>query len=250
MFQVRATVVGFLGDTAVYPCHFQSKLGDEVIFDGESLHGRFCPPVWAVVVPKIMALHAAGPRYVEPASHYPFWYCSNSEADPAQAPYDGCGFRNVLRTIEPPAHDMAQLAPSGAFTWPPSERPGLAGEPVIVCPDTRTSMVVRLEAFDLSEKGYDTPYFRRQMAILAKLQKNGAAAQDGVLALFTAREVEQIYPPLSPVMIAMLTEELGLMGYVATAAGRMTIAARGEAKLAAFKESLQQEHLRVFEEYT
>lgn len=249
MFQVRATVVGFLGNTAVYPCHFQSRVGDEVVFDGESFHGRFCPGMWALAVPKMMAMHAAGPRYVDPVAHYPFWYCSNSVADPAQAPYDGCGFRNVLETIEPPAHDMARLVPPGAFTWPPSDRPGLAGEPVVVCPDSRTSMVVRLEAFDLSEKGYDTPYFRRQMAILAKLRKHGAAPAEDVLSLFTRGEIEEIYPPLSPVMVAMLTEELCLMGYAAASDGRVALTGKGETKSAAFEAALPPEHRGAFAEY-
>ena len=85
----------------------------------------------------------------------------------------------------------------------------------IVCPDSRSSMVVRLEAFDLSEKGFDTPYFRRQMAILAKLQKNGAVESEKLLDTFTKEEIEEIYPPLSKVMVRMLADELELMGYVA-----------------------------------
>jgi uncharacterized repeat protein (TIGR04076 family) len=43
MFQVKATVIAFLGNTEVYPCHMQHKIGDEVVFDGESYHGRLCP---------------------------------------------------------------------------------------------------------------------------------------------------------------------------------------------------------------
>lgn len=256
MFQVRATVVGFLGNTSVYPCHFRSQVGDEVVFDGERLHGRFCPAVWAVVVPKMMAMHAAGPRYVDPAVHYPFWYAANTVPDPCQAPYDGLGFRNVLETITPPAHDMATLQPPGSFHWPPSDRQEVASEPVVVCPDTRTSMVIRLEAFDLSEKGFDTPYFRRQMAILAKLEKHGPVAEDAILELFTERESADIYPPLSRVMTAMLVEELRLLGYLATpdpaadAGGRVAVTDRGAAKLRAFREGLPPDHLQAFAEYT
>ena len=78
MFQVKATVVAFLGNEEVYPCHFKHKVGDEVIFDGESYHGRLCPDVWSRIVPKVEAMHQAGPRYVEWITHYPFWYCSLS----------------------------------------------------------------------------------------------------------------------------------------------------------------------------
>ena len=113
-------------------------------------------------------------------------------------------------------------------------------------------MVIRLEAFDLSEKGFDTPYFRRQMAILAKLQKHGPVPAGEILGLFPTREIEGIYPPLSPVMVAMLTEELTLLGYVEAleADGRMGITTRGEEKLAGFRESLPLEHQQAFAEYT
>jgi len=60
VFQVKATVVAFLGNEEVYPCHFKHKIGDEVIFDGESYHGRLCPDVWSRIVPKVEAMHQAG----------------------------------------------------------------------------------------------------------------------------------------------------------------------------------------------
>jgi hypothetical protein len=64
--------VGFLGDTGAYPCHFQSKVGGQVVFDGTGSAGA---PAWACgrVVPKIMARRAAGPGYVDRAAHYSFW---------------------------------------------------------------------------------------------------------------------------------------------------------------------------------
>ncbi len=252
MFQVRATVVGFLGDLSVYPCHFGSQVGDQVVFDGAELHGRFCPAVWAVVVPKMMTMHAAGPRYVEPASYYPFWYAANSVVDPGCAPRDGQGLRNVLESIEPPPFDMARLQPPGAFRWPPSDKPGIAAAPTIICPDSRSSMVLALEAFDLSEKGFDTPYFRRQMAILAKLARSGPVQAEAIIGLFTRQEAEEIYPPLSPVMVAMLVEELQLLDYVGKpgADGLSAITPAGEAKLGSFKAGLPPDHLRAFEDYT
>jgi uncharacterized repeat protein (TIGR04076 family) len=39
-FQVKATVIGFAGDEEKYPCHFQHKVGDEFIWDGERFIGR------------------------------------------------------------------------------------------------------------------------------------------------------------------------------------------------------------------
>jgi len=76
-------------------------------------------------------------------------------------------------------------------------------------------MVVKLEAFDLSEKGFDTPFFRRQMAMLLKLQTKGDLQADGILATFTKSQIEDIYPPLSAILAQMLLEELDPDGYVA-----------------------------------
>ena len=226
-----------------YPCHFKHHVGDEVTFDGESCHGRLCPSVWPLVVLKVTALHQAGPRYVEWASYYPFWYCALSGEAPEQEKLDGAGFRNVLHTVEPPPYHMARLSPPGAFTWPPSDRGGIASGPAVTCPDLRTAAVFRLEAFDLSEKGFDTSYFRRQMAILEKLRAAaGAVPRADILGLFSRQEIEDIYPALGAVAAGMLTEELELLGYVQTAEGLTTITPKGEAKLEAFKVSLPPEH--------
>ena len=50
-------------------------------------------------------------------------------------------------------------------------------------------MLLKLEAFDLAEKGYDTPYFRRQMAILKKLAARGGVPNDKILDAFTKEEI-------------------------------------------------------------
>jgi uncharacterized repeat protein (TIGR04076 family) len=250
VFQVKATVVAFLGNEEIYPCHFQHKVGDEVVFDGESYHGRLCPDVWSKIVPKVEAMHQAGPRYLEWISYYPFWYCSLSTPDPEMKKYDGLGFKNVLKTVVPPPFDMANLTNPEVFTWPPSQKAGLQSEPTVICPDTRTSMLMRLEAFDISEKGYDTPYFRRQMAILKKLSAREGVAPDEILGTFTEEEVEGIYPPLGAQMVRVLTEELELIGYVETVDGVASITPKGEAKLETFKRGLPAEDLSAFEAYT
>jgi hypothetical protein len=144
---------------------------------------------------------------------------------------------------------MAKLTNPEVFTWPPSEREGLQKEPMVLCPDTRTSMLVKLEAFDLSEKGYDTPYFRRQMAILKKLAARGNVESDKILDTFTKEEVEGIYPPLGTQMVRVLTEELELTGYVQTVGGIASITPKGQAKLTTFMEGLPAEHLEKFKNY-
>ena len=87
------------------------------------------------------------------------------------------------------------------------------------------------------------------MAILAKLQKHGPVAASEILGLFTTRESEAVYPPLSPVMVAMLTEELHQMGYVGDpATGSVAITPRGVTKLTTFKGGLPPEHRAAFDD--
>ena len=241
MFKVKATVIDFLGNQKLYPCHMGHKIGDEVIFDGGSYIGRLCPDVWPLIVPKVAVLHQAGPRVVEWASYYPFWYCSLSEKDPSYNKYDGLGYKNVLKTIVPPQYDMANLVPPNAFKWPPHGERDIAKDVTVICPDTRTSMLMRLEAFDLSDRGFDIPYFRRQMVLLDRvLQKPGTPA-DKIINEFSKDEIEKIYPPLSPIMIQALVEELEVIGYLEINEGKAYGTEKGAAKIEAFKKSLTAE---------
>ncbi|RJR41076.1 MAG: hypothetical protein C4576_18695, partial [Desulfobacteraceae bacterium] len=107
MFQVKATLVAFLGDEEKYPCHMQHRIGDEIVFDGERYIGRLCPDVWPLLTPKAAALHQAGPRYRESFYYYPFWYAPPSLRDPSMKKYDGLGFRNVFETHVEPRYHMA-----------------------------------------------------------------------------------------------------------------------------------------------
>jgi uncharacterized repeat protein (TIGR04076 family) len=248
-FQVKATVIAFLGNESLYPCHMQHKVGDEVIFDGESYTGRLCPDVWPMIVPKVAALHTAGPRYVEWGSYYPFWYCCLSESDPSRKKYDGLGYKNVLKTIVPPKYDMATLVSPDAFKWPPHGERTIVKDPTIICPDSRTSMLMKLEAFDLSEKGFDTPYFRREMAILSKLQLKKGIETDKILKAFSKKQIEEIYPPLSPIIVQIFVEELELMDYVKNLEGVTSITRKGKDKLKKFKAALPGADREAFAQY-
>ncbi len=239
MFQVKATVVGFKGDEERYPCHFQHKVGDEFIFDGEKFIGRICPHMVPIVIPVMMPLFAAGPRLIPSAYYYPFWYSPVSVKDPSLKKYDGLGFRNVLKTIVEPKYHMRNLEPLDAFKWPPhGER---AVVPDVTCGDKRTAMVMKIEAFDLSDKGDATPYFRRQMTILHKVLPKPGIAEDQILNEFTKDEIEIPYPAVHPLMVHILSEELELMGYLEIKDGKASVTKKGEAKLEAFKKSLSAE---------
>jgi uncharacterized repeat protein (TIGR04076 family) len=243
MFKVKATVIGFAGDEVKYPCHFQHKVGDEFIYDGEKYIGRICPGMSAVLVPKMIAVFAAGPRQVpSPAYYYAFWYAPVSRKDASRKKFDGIGFRNVLRTEVEPSNSIAALQPKYAFNWPPvNERIVGLDSSIVTCGDTRTSMRMKVEAFDLADRGDSVTYFRREMSILHKVLPKPDIPADQILGEFTKEQIEDIYPALSPIMIQILCEELELMGYLKISKGKATVTPKGEKKLRAFKKALTRE---------
>ncbi len=245
MFQVKATLVAFLGDEEKYPCHMQHKIGDEIVFDGEKYIGRLCPDVWPLLTPKATALHQAGPRYKEPYYYYPFWYAPPSVRDASKKVYDGLGFRNVLQTHVEPRYHMAHLVPPGAFKWPPHPERTVAQQIAVTCPDPRTAAVFLLEAFDLSEKGFDVPFFRRQMSILDRVLKKQGIPRNDILDQFSMQEREEIYPPLVMELMIPLIEELEIIGYMEIKDGNTFVTEKGKAKLRHFKSGLLPEERKA-----
>jgi uncharacterized repeat protein (TIGR04076 family) len=112
MYKIKATVVKSLGDTRKYPCRYNYKIGDEIIFDGEGVKGRICPLALEAIVPKLGALRLAGPKYDPPEYYSPLYYAAPNVSDPAMAVYDGSGFRSTgaETCVEPPYH-MRNLMP-------------------------------------------------------------------------------------------------------------------------------------------
>jgi uncharacterized repeat protein (TIGR04076 family) len=243
MFQVRATAIGFAGDEDKYPCHFQHKVGDTFVYDGEKYIGRICPGFSAALVPRMMAFFAAGPRPVpSPQYYYAFWYAPVSRRDKKYKKYDGIGFRNVLRTEAEPPRSIAALQPAHAFQWPPvNERIVMLDSSIVTCGDTRTSLMMKIEAFDLAEKGDSITYFRREMSILHRVLRKPGIELDNILNEFTKKEIEGIYPALSPILVRVLVEELALMYYVRLEGGKVTITEKGQTKLKNFRKNLTAE---------
>ena len=241
-FKVKATVVAFLGDAQKYPCHFQHRIGEEFIYDGEKFIGRICPSMAPHIIPQMMAVHAAGPRHVSrPAYYYPFWYAPLSVDAPELKKYDGLGFKNVLDAETDPEDPIAKLVPANAFKWPPHDKRDVSKSPSVICPDIRTAMLMRLEAVDLSDQGYDTPYFRRQMMILNKLLARPGIAVDKIMDEFSQDEIENIYPALSPVMMEALREELELMEYLMVEDGKASVTSKGAERFKDFCAGLTHE---------
>jgi uncharacterized repeat protein (TIGR04076 family) len=238
MFKVKAVVVDFIGDKERYPCHHGHKLGDEFIFDGASFTGSICPSFAMTVVPRMMEVHADGPRFKDYIHYYPFLYAPLSVDDPAMKKYDGLGYRNVLKTVTEPRYHVANLAGSGAFKWPPPEHRITHRDVRLVCPDYRTSVVVKIEAFDISDAGRNIPFYRREMAILDRVLRKPGIKTEDILGEFTREQIEGIYPALGQAMVESLLEELELMGYVETRDGRVTAGEKAAAKLKDFISGL------------
>jgi hypothetical protein len=243
MFQVRATAIGFAGDEEKYPCHFQHKVGDTFVYDGEKYTGRICPGFSAALVPRMMDFFAAGPRLVpSPQYYYAFWYAPVSRRDEKNKKYDGIGFRNVLHTEVEPPRSIASLQPAHAFDWPPvAERIVGLDKSIVTCGDTRTSLMMKIEAFDLAEKGDSITYFRREMSILNRVLRKPGIEPKNILNEFAKEEIEGIYPALSPILIQVLVEELALMHYVQMEGGKVTVTEKGQAKFETFRKNLTSE---------
>jgi uncharacterized repeat protein (TIGR04076 family) len=246
-FKVKTTLIGFLGNTKRYPCHFNHKVGDEVIFDGEKYIGRLCPDVWPLVVPRVAAIFAAGPRYFEPIYYSPFWYAPLGSVDPNMKKYDGLGFKNVLETIKEPPYCMTHLVPPNSFKWPPHKERTVAKDIIVICPDARTSTAFKLEAFDLADKGYALPFFRRMMTILDKVLKKQGIKTDKIIDEYSKKQREEIYPALSPQIMVPLLEELVLMKYLNIKKGKAVVTPKGEAKLKNFKTNLSSKEREALE---
>ena len=250
MFKVKVTVVGFDRDEQKYPCYFRYKIGEEIVYDGETVSGRICPSMFPGFAQAIKALLASGGRHKEgetPASYFPFWHSPLSVYDPAYKKYDGVGFRP---TLERPDENYKFVADETLFDNPPGGKyiigRGTGKRDVtLVCNDNHTLVRFKVEAFDLADKGDSLPYYRRAMSILAKLQKKPGIAIDKILGEFSRDEIENIYPSLGQKMVASLAGELELMGYVEVKDNKVTVSDKGIKKLTNYKKALSAEEKKA-----
>ena len=237
MFKVKTTVVEFLGEVEKYPCHHQYRIGDEFIFDGAEFQGSICPSLAISVIPRMMEIHSAGPRYKDYIHYYPFLYAPDSVDDPQSKIVDGLGYKNTFNPRPNPAYHVANLTASSKFKWPPQSR--ITQRDVrLICPDYRTSVVVKIEAFDLSDTGRNIPFFRREMTLLDRIISHPGILAGKLLSLFSSEQIENIYPALSQPMVEALLEELELMGYLVIQDGAVTACPKATPKLKDFKASL------------
>ncbi len=245
MYKVKATVVDFLGDEEKYPCHFQYKIGDEIIFDGEKCIGRVCSHVWNVLIPKVTAVIAAGPKYFDPEYFAPFWYAPLSLRDKKMKKYDGVGFKVIKQPAPEPRFSLSTLIPLNSFKFPPASERIVLKDVMVLCPDARTSALFKVEAFDVSEFGDAVPYFRKQMVILNIVRQNPGIKVDKIRNKMPKKQLEEVYPLAAPVMMQGLIEELELVGHLKIEDGKAYVTPKGQKRLKDFKSGLSAEERKA-----
>ena len=243
MFKVKATVVGFDGDQEKYPCHFRYKIGEEIVFDGETIDGRVCPSMLLPFGEIFKSLVASGGRHEEdeiPGSYFPFWHSPLSVYDPEYKKYDGVGFRPTLQRPDEgyefiPDETLFDTPPGGHYIIGKGKGKRAFS---LVCGDQHTLARFKVEAFDLADRGDSLPYYRRAMCIVQRIAPKPGISMERIIDEFTRDEINHIYPTLGQNMVAALVGELELLDYADVKDGKVSITDKGIDKLEQFKEEL------------
>ena len=210
MFKVRCKLISFEADEAEHPCHFNYKLGDEFYYDGVHFTGRVCPGLLASMMPVIHGVYLLGNKYSE---NVMYLYRGHDARDPAMAKYDGAGFRPLKMPAEGAAGKPEEALRARTRT-------GKAKGGHFLCGDHRTLAHFACEPVDLSDSDYAQPFYRREIAILEKIEKEAGIKTDEILGKFTDFERDEVSPPLTPVLLEVLLEALVDMGYIDIRDGR------------------------------
>jgi uncharacterized repeat protein (TIGR04076 family) len=193
MFKVRCRMIGFEADETKHPCHFRYKIGDEFYYDGDKFTGKICVGLLASMMPVVQSMFLVGNRSVDNVFYR---YRGHDAIDPGMAKYDGIGFR--------PLKDDQGFSP----------RTEKVKGGHFLCGDNRTLAHFACEAVDLSDSDYAMPYYRREISILEKIEKEPGIKIGEILGRFTDFERDEISPPLSPVLMQVLLEALEDMNYI------------------------------------
>ncbi len=211
-YKVKCRLTAFLGDVEHFPCHFGYKIGDEFIYDGEKFIGRVCSGLFSSnMLSVIDTIRYSGNLYF---GHHPWIYSGWSKRDLGMKKYDGVGWANIKEN-EIPEGVRKELI--GRTLPIPKKRQGGGG---FHCADLRILAVFRAEPFGLSDKGFDLPFYKREMRILEKIKAEPGRNSAELLDSFSQWEREDIYPPLGPVNIELMMAELEGAGYIELHDGR------------------------------
>jgi hypothetical protein len=70
------------------------------------------------------------------------------------------------------------------------------------------------EPCDLSSSGLDLPYYMREMSMHEKIRNEPGIRTDAVISRFSDWERDEIFPPLKPIMVDIMLDELAEVGYI------------------------------------
>jgi len=204
MFKVRCKLIAFEGDEAQFPCHFNYKIGDEFCYDGVYFTGRICPGLFASMMPVVHGVFLSGNKFGE---NIMYRYRGLDARDPSMAKYDGVGFRPLKTSKEGTPEKMGKALQYDSKT-------GKAKGGHFLCGDDRILAHFACEAVDLSDSEYAQPFYRREIAILEKIEAEPGIKTAEILDRFTGFERDEISPPLTPVLLDVLLDALTDMKYV------------------------------------
>lgn len=210
MFKVKCTLVAFEGREDLYPCHFNYKIGDTIYYDGDRFTGRICPGLLASMMPVVHSMCLTGNHGIE---NVIFRYRGLDVRDPSMAKYDGVGFRPV---DEPPAEHANKQASFGPYTGATQKARGNH----FTCGDTRILAEFFCEAVDLSDGEYAQPFYRREIAVLEKIEIEPGLGVSEIMSRFTDFEKNGISPRLTPVFMEVIMDALTDMAYVEVKDGK------------------------------
>jgi uncharacterized repeat protein (TIGR04076 family) len=213
-FKVRCTCTGFAGDVESFPCHFDYKIGESFTYDGERFEGRICQGLFRTIIPVIHITMLSGNKHHESIL---FRYSGLSLKDPSYKPYDGIGFRPITEVPEGTDEKYYLFSAGQKPRRPEALLKDGYGLP---CHDCRTSAFFVCEPVDIAGGGDTLPYYRREMDILQKIKAEPGLNAEQILSKYSPQEREEIYPPLTPVNVPLILDELAEVNYIELKDGR------------------------------
>lgn len=204
-FKVRCKLVSWTGDPERFPCHFDYHIGDSFTYDGEKFEGKICNGLLKNMAPVLWNTIFYGPGDYE---RMVYIYSGLSARDPSKKKYDGVGFRPLKKA--PEGADPRHLRSIPAD--PPDSL--IKRNHGFVCDDTRTGAFFTCEPIAIASGGDMRTHYNRAMSILEKIKQDPGLTVGQILKKFTRSEREEIYPPIYPVNVALMLDEMALVDYI------------------------------------
>jgi hypothetical protein len=128
--------------------------------------------------------------------------------------HDGIGFRPLKAS--PEGADPRHLASiSAELPKTLIRRPRR-----FICDDTRTGACFECKPIALAGGGDMLTHYNRAMGLLAKIKAKPGMTISEILDSYTPWERDEIYPPLYPVNVGLLLDEMATVDYIELRDGR------------------------------